>query len=238
MTPGPAPLGSSPTATGIQPAVPSTPALGAGEPTSSPSPSNTLITQEVDEPPQIESDGGTALDALTAMGTLAAVAVALGFGVWEVIRARWAAQVDDDTKLLEQVTSVVAMGDEEPQGTWDITVFNGADRPIFDVVVITPGGAKPADIGLVMPHQRVEGPAHERITKRKITHLEVQFTDAAGRRWRRLGVRDVTKVAPDAPAAELLFTPVRITPRRELRIRRLRYWLGYERPIWRSVDRG
>jgi hypothetical protein len=188
----------------------------------------------VEEPLQVEVDGSSALDALTAIGTLAAVVVALGFGVWEVVRARWAAQVDDDTRLLDQVASVVAMG-QQVAGRWNVSVFNGADRPVFDVVVITPKGGKPIDIGLVMPHLRIAGPTRLQEATRETTQLEVQFTDASGRRWRRVGARDVTKVAPDAPMAELLHTPVRVTPSRELRIRKLRTWLGYERPIWRRI---
>lgn len=201
-----------------------------------PAPGETFTHLRVEEPlPVAVDDGGGVLDALTAVGTLAAVIVALGLGAWEVIRAKWAAQGADDQRVIDQVASVVAFG-KNFGNVWDVFVFNGSDRPIFNVVVSPPSG-DPKQVGVVMPHQRQEGP-YRIGGDQQHTQLEVQFTDASGVRWRRLGQRggDPAQVAYDDTIVERVHSPVRLTPRRERCLRRLRTHLGYERPIWRVID--
>jgi hypothetical protein len=242
--PSPAPLSPFPTSTGAEEAPASTaPTVTPEQPAPSPSTSTEVVSHlRVDEPLPVEVSGGSGvIDALTAIGTLAAVIVALGFGVWETIRAKWAAEVADDRQVLAQVASVVALGQEISsvgQKLWTATVYNGSDRPVFDVVVQPPTG--PAiEVGLVMPHLRREGPTQSRTAGGEVrvtSHLAVVFTDAGGRRWRRPGNSDaVTTARFDDPIAEHLFSAERLS-RREQRARRLRTRLGYARPIWKVEE--
>lgn len=207
-----------------------------------PSPQPTQTETSVGVAPRDEVDhDGFSWDGLAAIGTLLAVVLALGIAVWDIVRTKWLAELNEDAQLQEQATAIVAWGEEDPttgRATWRVSVYNGSNRPVFDVAVELPDGLGTLNFPVVLPHERAEGPSEldfrsglQLQRSRRRERLDFVFVDSGGRRWHRPAAGRSQEAQGDTVLAQQMFGEAPREPSRLYRAVRRR--LGYARAHWR-----